>query len=422
MGGSFTTILYAGWLTLAGVIGTVWAFRFLAMGIAVRRRAILGSTSHPHPLASPPRVSVLVAARDEEANIEACVSTLLDQDYPNFEVIAVDDRSVDETPAILKRLEAQSDGRLSVVTVLEPRDGWFGKNNAMREGVAVSTGDWLLFTDADCRQTSRRTLSVAMAEVVEKGVDFLSVIPLLDTPTVWERIIQPVCSWVLILWFLPDRVNNPEKKTAYANGAFMLMSRRCYEGIGGHERVRAELNEDTKMARFAKRGGFVARVTENEDLYRTRMYRTPREAWRGWSRIFYGTLGTLRRLGISMAMLVAYSLLPWIALVISGAMWLKAPNAADAAWRNATMAWLLVVVLQIVAAQRYNSIVRIGRGWALTHVIGASVALAMLGNAVLKALGATSTTWRGTIYRRDNEAQGIRSPVEPNRTRADPRG
>jgi chlorobactene glucosyltransferase len=386
---------------LAAVIGAVWLFRIIAIGWAMKHRAILGSTSHRGTRHATPKLSVLVAARDEEANIETCVRTLLDQDYPDFEIVAVDDRSTDQTPAILKRLEAQAGGRLRVLTITEPREGWSGKNNAMREGVAASRGEWLLFTDADCRQTSQRTLSVAMSEVQESHVDFLSIIPILDTPTVWERIIQPVCSWVLILWFLPDRVNNPAKKTAYANGAFILTSRRCYEAIGGHERVRTELNEDIKMARFAKRGGFHVRVCENENLYRTRMYRTPREAWRGWSRIFFGSLGTVRRIGISLLMVGMYGLLPWIALAASVIGWAFVGHASTVAWRETALAWFCVVLLQQIAAWRYYRVVRVGRFWSLTHVLGCSVTFAMLVSAMLKVLGATGTTWRGTTYRHD---------------------
>ncbi|MCH7549275.1 MAG: bifunctional pyr operon transcriptional regulator/uracil phosphoribosyltransferase PyrR [Candidatus Krumholzibacteriota bacterium] len=83
-----------------------------------------------------------------------------------------------------------------------------------------------------------------MREALTQRIDFLSIIPVMEMPTIWERVFQPVCSLVLIVRFLPERVNNPAKKTAYANGAFMLLRRSCYDKIGGHERVRTEINED----------------------------------------------------------------------------------------------------------------------------------------------------------------------------------
>jgi glycosyltransferase involved in cell wall biosynthesis len=120
---------------------------------------------------------VVVAARNEEQNIEACVGSLLAQDYPNYEVIAVDDRSDDRTLALLRQLLAGSEGNLQVITIRELEDGWFGKNNAMREGVARSTGGWLCFTDADSRFTSRRALTAALRDALAHQADFLTLCP-----------------------------------------------------------------------------------------------------------------------------------------------------------------------------------------------------------------------------------------------------
>lgn len=390
---------------LAAFVGLVWFIRLVFMGRAVRDREVLGDASHPQGPPATPMVSVLVAAKDEQDNIETCVRTLLDQDYPNYEVIAIDDRSDDDTPKILARLQDEFSGRLTVITIEQLREGWFGKNNAMRAGIERARGDWFMLTDADCRQTSRRTISVAMAEVLERDVDFLSITPVLEARAWWEHIVQPVCALVLMIWFLPSKVNDPKKKTAYANGAFMLMNRRCYEGIGGHERVRTEVNEDIIMAKLAKKGGFHLRVTENDDLYRTRMYATPREAWRGWSRIFYGSLQTAGRLGRAIGMLSLYSLLPWVSLVVAGMC--VALAVGDAGWwKTALVSWGVAVLLMQVVLWRFYGIVQIGRLWSLCYVGGATVALGMLISALLKVLGATGTNWRGTVYHGNQVTSG----------------
>ena len=395
------------WMVLAGALGIVWVGRYFLVGAVAGRRAVLGSTSHAPPAggwADAPMISVIVAAKDEEANIESCITSLLAQDYPNFEVIAVDDRSDDATPAILRRLEQGANGRLRVVTVQTRREGWFGKNNAMREGVAVASGEWFLLTDADCRFTARNALTVTMLEAQAHDAGFLSVVPILETPTAWERIVQPVCALVLILWFLPEKVNDPDKKAAYANGAFMLMSRRCYDAIGGHERVRAELNEDIRMARFAKRGGLNLRVTENDDLYVTRMYDTPRAAFNGWSRIFFGSLQTTRRLLISAGLLVLFSITPWVSLAVAaiGSLTVDAQHATH--WRWMLYAWLGVVVCEQATTLLVYRMMRARPLWSLTYILGALAALAMLVSAMFKAVGATGTTWRGTTYHGDQPA------------------
>ena len=387
------------WLMLGVLVGLVWAVRLAMLGSILRKRSILHSASYDGPPEPSPRVTVLVAAKDEEDNIEVCIETMLKQDYPNFEIVAIDDRSGDRTPAILRRLAQRAGGKLRVVTVTQLREGWFGKSNAMREGVSIATGDWLCFTDADCRQTSTKTLTVAMQEVLAKNIDFLSITPLLETKAAWERMTQPVCAFVLMLWFLPQRVNDPSKKTAYANGAFMLMRRRCYEAIGGHERVRTEINEDIQMARIAKRTGFGLRVCENDDLYSTRMYRTMGDSWRGWSRIFYGSLATLPRLLIAAAALAGFALGPWVstAAALIGR-WSASAETADM-WSLMLGIWACTLCLMQVVLWRLYPVLKISHGWSLTYPFGASIALGMLGNAMLKVVGATGTTWRGTRYR-----------------------
>ena len=405
------------WMVLAGALAIVWVGRFFLIGAVAGRRAVLGSTSHTPPAggwADAPMISVVVAAKDEEANIEACITSLLNQDYPNFEIIAVDDRSDDATPAILRRLEEGANGRLRVVTVQALREGWFGKNNAMREGVAVTRGEWFLFTDADCRFTAKNALSVTMLEAQAHDSGFLSVVPILETPTAWERIVQPVCALVLILWFVPEKVNNPEKKAAYANGAFMLMSRRCYDAIGGHERVRTELNEDIRMARYAKRGGLNLRVTENDDLYVTRMYDNPRVAFHGWSRIFFGSLQTMRRLLISAGMLILFTITPWVSLVIAAIGSLTVDEQHATHWRWLLYAWLVVVVCEQATTLLVYRMMRARPLWSMTYILGAMAALAMLVSAMFKALGATGTTWRGTTYHSDQPA------VEPPASEPEP--
>ena len=389
------------WMALAAAAGLVWLVRLANMGRILRKRRVLDSHAYGRPPDRRSNVSVVVAAKDEEKDIEACVTGLLDQDYPDYELIVVDDRSRDRTPEILHRLREQSAGRLRVVSVTALRDGWFGKNNAMREGVAASRGEWLLFTDADCRYTSRKTISVAMHEALAEDADFLSIIPVLDMPTAWERIIQPVCTLALMIWFLPHRVNRSRRKTAYANGAFMLMRRTCYEAIGGHERFRTELNEDVQMARAAKRTGLRLRVVENDDLYRTRMYDTPREAWRGWSRIFFGCLGSAPSLFLAAFLLVAFCIVPWASLIVAAVGTTFADTGSAVPWGLATGVWLSVVVLMHLVTWQVYAMLKVRPVWSLGYVLGAIATSAMLVNAMFKTTGVTRTTWRGTTYRGD---------------------
>lgn len=383
-----------------GVLNVVvWIVRTAAMAVGLRRRLVLTSTSHASPSSEAPRLTVLVAAKDEEVNIETCVRGLLAQDYPELEIVVIDDRSRDATPRILERLSAEAGGRLTVRTVTELPGGWYGKNHAMHVGMREATGAWLLFTDADCRFLSPRALSVAVREARLHDVDFLCLTPLLDMPSRWERMIQPVCSMVLILWFLPHRVNDPRRRTAYANGAFMLVRRSCYEAIGGHAAVRQAMNEDIQLARRAKASGLRLRVMENADLYSTRMYRTFGELCRGWARIFRGCLETVPKLGTSLVLIVTFTILPCVSLAVALAGRWRCAAEEALRWNAALALWGASVFMLLALMTLYYRMLRLPVRWAPTYALGAVVAAGILIRAIRDTWTARAVRWRGTEYR-----------------------
>ncbi len=398
------TIGWTIWLSLGVLNVVIWSARALALGIGLRRRLMLTSSSHPPLPTSAPRLSVLVAAKEEELNIERCISGLLTQDHPNFEIIAIDDRSRDATPRILERLARESNGKLTVVTITDLPPGWFGKNHAMHRGVQQAGGDWLLFTDADCRFTSPRALSMAMQEAMHSDSDFLCLTPVLEAPSTWERIIQPVCTMVLILWFLPYRVNDPRRPTAYANGAFMLLRRSCYDGIGGHEAVRGAMNEDLHMARAAKGRGFRLRVMENDDLYTTRMYSTLAELRRGWRRIFRGCLETVPRLATSMTLILTFTILPCVSLAVAAVGRLTGDVSQVRYWNIALALWGVSVVMLLVLTGIFYRMMRIPVRWAPTYVLGGLVVVGILARAIWDTVMSRDVRWRGTDYAKSAES------------------
>ncbi len=390
------------WTGLTALTALIWASRHLQLSRAARVMPPLDSGMYADATAPLPSVSLLVAAKDEEANIESCLRSLVEQDYPGLQVIAVNDRSADATGAIIDRVAAENK-RLMPIHVRDLRDGWFGKNNAMREGVERSTGDWLCFTDADCVQTCRRSVAIAMRYALEKGVDFLSVLPTHETRGFWESVIQPACSGILMIWFNPLRVNDPRRSTAYANGAFMLMKRSCYEAIGGHDAVKTELNEDMHMARRAKQAGQHLRVISNLDLYTVRMYDGFSKTRAGWSRIFYGCFGTLRRLVVTGFMVLMVSLLPWAALTAS-----IVAAGASSAWRALLAASAITCAAQMTVMFRFYRMNRLNPIFALAYPLGVTIGLWALGGAIRRLGGRSTITWRGTTYRGDR----VDAPVQ----------
>ena len=240
----------------------------------------------------------------------------------------------------------------------------------MREGVERARGRWLCFSDADCRQTSRRTLSMAMRQALDHNIDFLSVLPVLETQGFWERVIQPVCGAIMILWFHPGRVNNPRSRAAYANGAFMLLSREAYRRLGGHEMVRTEVNEDMHLARLAKRAGLRLFVMQNRDLYRTRMYTGLKQIWRGWSRIFYGCFGSYARLLASFAVLLIVSVMPYVSLAAALIALVTIGWAEAGPWRWVSAFAAAAVIANQVLIARFYKLSQADPRYAPTYILG----------------------------------------------------
>jgi hypothetical protein len=387
-----TTILPATLTILCGLVAAVWASRHVLISREHRRKDLLTPDS---PAAEDrPRVSAFVAAKDEEANIGACVGTLLQQDYAPFDVTAIDDRSSDHTAEILEDL-ARRDGRLHVLRVTTLPEGWCGKCHAMWTGIATSDSPWIVMTDADCRQASPRTLAVAMRYAQARGLDMLSVLPELEMRGFWENVVQPVCSGVMMIWFPPDKVNDPARPNAYANGAFMLMKRSAYQAVGTHAAVRDKLMEDMHLAARAKQIGAALRVVRSRGLYSVRMYTSLGEILRGWSRIFFATFGTLPRLTVSLLVMLVMGIVPYVTVIAGIVM---AALGGSSWWLAAAVAGAATIVLQISAVARFYAIAGARASLAWTYPIGCGVVTAVLVMAAAKHCPGATVVWRNTRY------------------------
>ena len=388
-----TTILPVTLTILCGLVAAVWATRHVLIWREHRRNNILTPDS-PGPEGDRPRISVFVAAKDEQDNIADCLTSILRQDYGPFDVTAVDDRSTDGTGAIIEDL-ARRDGRLHLVQIKELPAGWCGKCHAMGTGIPTTDSPWIVMTDADCRQLSPRTLSVAMRYATDCGADLLSVLPELEMRGFWENIVQPVCSGVMMIWFPPDQVNDPARKNAYANGAFILMKRSTYQAIGAHAAVRDKLMEDMYLAARVKQAGGTLRVVRSRGLYSVRMYTSLGQMLRGWSRIFFGTFGTLPRLAASLGVLLMMGVLPYV-LAIYG---LVAGSLDDSTgWLAAGLTGLAAAAIQLSVIVRFYRIVGARAGLAWTYPIGCGVVTVALLMAVGKHWPGATVVWRSTHY------------------------
>jgi chlorobactene glucosyltransferase len=388
-------VLPAALTILSGLIALVWTTRHLLLGRESKGGVVL-TPNLPGPPNPAPRMSLIVAGKDEEANIESCVRSLLMQDYPNFEVIACNDRSRDRTGEILDRLAAE-DQRLRVIHIADLPDGWKGKNHAVHQASRLAEGQYLFFTDADCRQISPRTISVAMQYLQDTGAGLLSILPNLNMRGFWENAVQPACSGVMMIWFRPDKVNNPAKPHAYANGAFMLMRRDAYDRIGGHEAVRDALQEDMTIARKVKQAGLGLTVTRSDGLYDVRMYTSIQQIIAGWTRIFYGSFPTLGRLCLSLLLVLMMGVLPYVTAAV-GLSLAAAGTAPVGWWKACGIVGLAAVLIHLSVIARYYHLIRARTSFFWTYSLGALLMVYILLRAMSKHLPGAKVTWKGTIY------------------------
>jgi chlorobactene glucosyltransferase len=232
-----------------------------------------------------PLVSVIVPARNEERSIESCVESIAASDYPDLEVIVVDDRSDDATLELARAIPPNHARSIVVIEGEELPKGWMGKPWACAQGARVAEGDLLLFTDADTVHEPE-LLGQAVAGMLEDEGDALTLLGRQIMETFWERLVQTHMMAAMIFRFPnPGRPLRPERwRDAIANGQFMLFERGAYEEIGGHEAVKGEIVEDQRLAQILCRSGKRLVVRAAETVFATRMYRSLDELIEGWSK------------------------------------------------------------------------------------------------------------------------------------------
>src|SRR6185503_19111842 len=205
---------------------------------------------------SPPRVSVVLAARDEQARIENTVRHLLAQRDVSVEVIVVDDRSTDATGAILKRL-ADGDARVKPRRVDTLPEGWLGKCHACHIGANAASGDWILFTDADCwlkPDVLARTVARAEQEEVEHVTLTPGIAPQTAGAAAWHLIfLMSLANWI-------SGVNRDRPKSHLGMGAFNFVRTRAYRASGGYEALRMTVLDDVKFGLVLRRAGHRTRA------------------------------------------------------------------------------------------------------------------------------------------------------------------
>ena len=259
-----------------------WTYFLVLISWSISKSPKLEWTAR-YRIKSKPKVSIIVPARNEEETILICLQSLLSQDYDNYEVIAIDDSSTDKTPSIISELSEKNHRLIAVKAPSRPED-WIGKNWACFQGYQKSSGEILLFTDADTVHKTD-TLSSAVNTMIHGQLDALTLVPKLICYDIITKFTLPVLSIFLHSRYSPLRVNNPKNKIGYFFGSFYLISKKNYEKIGTHEKVRQELVEDGALGRRVKEQKMKLRLVRGENYVEALWARDPSSLWHSLRRI-----------------------------------------------------------------------------------------------------------------------------------------
>jgi chlorobactene glucosyltransferase len=348
---------------------------------------------------SPPSLSILVPARNEEHCIEGCVRSLIEQFYEPLEVLVLDDNSSDATAAIVQRLidelPAAQRRRLRLLHGKTLPTGWIGKNFACHQLAQHAHGDYLLFTDADtihAPQTARAVIDCMHAS----GVKLLTAQPEHVVERLGERLVVPLLNFT-ILTLLPVALisRRPEPSLATGNGQLLCFHRSAYEAIGGHEAVKGRVLEDVLLARAVKAAGYRMIFVDALELVRCRMYRSFADVWAGFSKNLFAFYNySLPFALIALMLNFLLFVMPPLILLVSLVIPIQFPLLMEAA-----SASILAVLMRICLTLRFT---RSQRGLmlllCLLHPVSILLECLILLNSMRWYYGKTGIVWKGRRY------------------------
>lgn len=338
-------------------------------------------------------VTVIIPARNESAAIATVVRSVLASDYQPLELIVVDDRSTDDTAAVVARLAA-NEPRLRLLAGEALPDGWYGKPWACAQGAGAATGSLLLFTDADTRHEPE-LLGRAVGALTKERADLVTVSPHQRCVTFWERVVMPQIWLLLGLRYHPRRVNRARRaRDVIANGQFILTTREAYDAVGTHAAVRGEVAEDLALAQAYLRHGLRLHFAFAERLMETRMYQNLPQLVEGWSKNIY--LGGRRSFPDEPAL---RALVPVMLMAALG-FWLVPPVALLLGALGVGAGWMAPAALATVLSAVFWALLsygmRIPAGYGVLYPVGVAMALYIAMRSTWR--GARRVEWRGRVY------------------------
>jgi glycosyltransferase involved in cell wall biosynthesis len=379
------------WLVLFGLIALFW----MTYGVKVAYGALcLPWLKGFAPAADGdcPRISVLFAARDEEEKLPGALATLVAVDYPNLEIVAVDDRSSDTTSRILDEFAANHP-QLRVVHVRELPAGWLGKPHALQKGYEVSTGEWLVFTDADVKfrpDALRRVVALVRA----RGWDHLTLVGDVVRSGFWDTVV--ISFFVMGFQLAADlhAVSNPNSRAYVGVGAFQMLKRSAYEACGTHRRLAMEVIDDMKLGKLVKQAGFRSGVAIAEDAVSVEWHLGLENLIRGLEKNFFAAAGfSVGMVALEIVSMLLFNVVPFLGLAF-GDGWIRVLAG-------------ITVLVALCFHLGGDVVMRVSPLYCLTLPIGAILFTYILLRSTTITLRQGGIYWRETFYKLEELRRGL---------------
>lgn len=385
------------WIVIGALLGLAWCVRAIEAVFGMRRIADITAPEWDAVPGPAPLVSVVVPARNEQAEIERCLRSLIGQDYPNLEIIAVDDRSEDETGAIMDRLAVEtrfiaspdarsglSTQRLRVIHVRELPELWLGKTHAMWLAAAQARGEWLLFTDGDIvfdPQTVRRSVVYAQ----RSGAKHFVLYPSIELHTVGERMMIAFFAAMFVVSNRPWKIADKGTREHIGIGAFNMITKQAYESLGTYEAMRLNVIDDLSLGKRVKERGISQRMAIGPGLITLRWAQGASGVVQNLEKNFFALLKFRVGLAVAATLLsVVVNLAPFVGVFVASA------------WARWLFAAACLGIFGIYA--QVSRLLRVSPLYFLLHPIATLLVAFTMLNSVWHAVTNRGIVWRGTKY------------------------
>lgn len=387
-------MIYFHWIA-GSVLVLVWFSRLLDAALGMRKVADIAQPQWNLKLTHTPRVSIIVPARNEEEHIGPTLTRLLQLDYGNYEVIAVNDRSTDRTGVVMNQVASIQRPRsgLTLIHIADLPANWLGKAHAMWSAANHASGDWLLFTDADVL-FKPDVLNRALAYAESESADHLVLFPRIIMKSPGETMMIAFFQTLFVFGHRPWKVADPKTKDHMGVGAFNLIRRSVYDAVGTYQALRFDVVDDMKLGKIVKNAGFAQRNVYGGDLISLRWAKGAMGVVDNLTKNFFAVMSfQWWRLVPSAFVLAFLNLMPFLGI------WLAH------GWQRLPYAVALVSLFGIYLGMSWKS--DIPPYCFVLHPVSTVIFVYAMLRSMVLTLARGGVVWRGTFYPLEELRKGM---------------